>query len=87
MCIPIGIAPLLPDTGKVTEIRREYAGKKLIFSLGRLVEYKGFEYLIEAAALLPDEYLILIGGNGPLKQKLEELIEVRSITFKSKAIG
>ena len=87
VCIPIGISPLLPDTGKVTEIRREYAGKKLIFSLGRLVEYKGFEYLIEAAALLPDEYLILIGGNGPLKQKLEELIEARQLHSKVKLLG
>ena len=46
-----------------------------IFSLGRLVEYKGFKYLIEAAALLPENYHVLIAGKGPLKEELQSQID------------
>ncbi|WP_294619442.1 glycosyltransferase [uncultured Bacteroides sp.] len=87
VCIPIGVAPLLPDVQKVEKIRQRYAGKKLIFSLGRFVAYKGFEYLIKAAEFLPDEYLILIGGGGPLKHRLGELIEVSHLQSKVKLLG
>lgn len=87
ICIPIGISTLVPILEKVKEIRQEYAGKKIIFSLGRLVEYKGFEYLIKASEYLPEEYLILIGGSGPLRQKMDELIEVRQLHSKVKLLG
>ena len=46
-----------------------------VFSLGRLVEYKGFKYLIEAAALLPENYHVLIAGKGPLKEELQSQID------------
>ena len=46
-----------------------------VFSLGRLVEYKGFKYLIEAAALLPEDYHVLIAGKGPLKEELQSQID------------
>jgi rhamnosyl/mannosyltransferase len=39
------------------------------------VGYKGYEYLIDAATWLGDEYVVLIGGNGPLKEKLQLQIE------------
>jgi len=86
-CIPIGIDPIVPDTESMADIRRRYAGKKLVFSLGRLVEYKGFEYLIKAAKYLPDEYLILIGGSGPLQEKLEGLIKTCRLYDKVRLLG
>ncbi len=42
-----------------------------MFSLGRLVGYKGYRYLVEAAKYLPDEYEIVIGGKGPLHDELQ----------------
>lgn len=87
VCIPIGIDPVVPDAESVADIRKRYAGKKLVFSLGRLVEYKGFEYLIKAAEYLPDEYLILIGGSGPLREKLEGLIKNCRLHDKVKLLG
>ena len=73
-CIPIGIVQNQSDIAKVQSIRNEYAGRKIIFSLGRLVEYKGYRYLIEAAKYLDDSHIILIGGGGPLKDELQSLI-------------
>lgn len=58
---------------KSKEIRNKYKDKCLCFSIGRHVPYKGYEYLIEASTHLDDNYKILIGGKGPLTNKLKEL--------------
>lgn len=63
------------DEERVQEIKNEYDGRKIIFSLGRFIYYKGFEYLIEAAKYLPDDFVILIGGAGPMKEKYVALIK------------
>lgn len=55
-CIPIGIEPVISDSAREQEIRNEYSGRRIIFSLGRLVEYKGYRYLIEAAKYLDDSH-------------------------------
>lgn len=48
--------------------------KKSIFALGRMVHYKGFEYLIGAMKYLPDFHLF-IAGSGRNKEQLEALIK------------
>lgn len=61
--------------------------EKMIYSMGRLVEYKGFKYLIEAAKYLPDNYKILIGGGGPLKDELQVQINEMGLKDKVKLLG
>lgn len=73
--LPIGIEPLVPDTAKESEIRDRFSGKKIIWSLGRLVGYKGFEYLVEAMAHLGEGYVLAIGGDGPLLSELQHKAE------------
>ena len=85
--LPIGIEPLECCPRKVQEIRNTYPGKKIIFSLGRLVEYKGFEYLVKAATKLPDNYIIIIGGIGPLMRKLSNIISIEHLQDKVKLLG
>jgi glycosyltransferase involved in cell wall biosynthesis len=55
------------DPSAVAELRRQY-GDRLILSVGRLVYYKGFEYLIRAMAQVRGKLLII--GAGPLEAKL-----------------
>jgi glycosyltransferase involved in cell wall biosynthesis len=55
--------------GKVAAIRQQY-GTPLVLFVGRLVYYKGVEYLIEAMSMLPDARLVMI-GSGPLKSLVE----------------
>lgn len=86
-CIPIGIVPNRSDSAKVQSIRNEYAGRKIIFSLGRLVEYKGYRYLIEAAKYLDDSHIILIGGGGPLRDELQSLIDGLGVGGRVKLLG
>jgi rhamnosyl/mannosyltransferase len=47
-----------------------------LVAIGRLVEYKGFKFLIEAVSLLPKNinYHLDIVGDGPLRGDLNELI-------------
>lgn len=87
ICIPIGIDPIVFNENEVALLRKRYENKKIIFSLGRLVEYKGYKYLIEAAKFLPNDYVILIGGSGPLKQELTNLINSEGLQEKVKLLG
>lgn len=72
--IPLGI-PLerfhSPDPHIVDWIRNQY-GPSIVVAVGRLVGYKGFEYLIRAMKKV-DGHLLLI-GNGPLRSELEGLV-------------
>lgn len=86
-CIPIGILPNRSDSGRVRKIRNEYPGRRIIFTLGRLVEYKGFRYLIEAAKYLDDRHVILIGGSGPLKDELGRQIRESGVGARVRLLG
>ncbi len=74
--VPIGISDdsFHTDEEKVEQIREKYAGKKIVLAFGRLVTYKGFEYLAEAARYLGDDYVVLIGGGGSEEKTISELI-------------
>lgn len=83
ICLPIGVTKVTPLAHGVEAIRERYKGKKIIFSVGRLVGYKGHKYLIDAAKYLSDDYVIIIGGSGPMftpmklqiaEEKLEEKV-------------
>jgi len=65
--LPIGVDPI------TAVARRRDPDTKTIFALGRFVEYKGYEYMIRAAAMLPKGYRLVIGGQGPLKPEMEAL--------------
>jgi glycosyltransferase involved in cell wall biosynthesis len=58
------------DVDVVRNLRQRY-GERLVISVGRLVYYKGFEYLILAMRNVRGKLLVV--GDGPLRSKLEEL--------------
>jgi rhamnosyl/mannosyltransferase len=57
---------------RVKALRAQY-GPRIVLFVGRLVYYKGVEYLIKAMPEI-DAKLILI-GEGPLKEKLKEIVQ------------
>ena len=85
--VPIGIQPVIYAPWDADEIRARYPGKKIVFALGRLVPYKGFHVLIEAATRLGPEYLVLIGGKGPLQEELQKQIEELGVQDRVKLLG
>lgn len=71
--IPYGI-PMSQSTVRreeVEQIRSQY-GSDLLIAVGRLVYYKGFEYLIRAMASVPKGRLLLI-GDGPERETLQRI--------------
>lgn len=56
---------------KVLEIKARH-NKPIILCSGRLIYYKGLEYLVEAMQYVPDAHLIIV-GKGPLLQTLESI--------------
>ena len=85
--IPIGVRPMRPDPQSVAGIRARYGHRKIIFSLGRLVSYKGYRFLIDAARYLDDSYIVLIGGSGPLRDSLQRQIDTTGLADKVKLLG
>lgn len=59
--------------------------KKLILFVGRLVLYKGIEYLIDALKLVENASAIII-GSGPLEKSLRNKIKTLEIDYKVKII-
>src|SRR4051812_43813611 len=61
-----------------------------IRSSGRLVEKKGFEYLVRACAMLKQrglDFHCTIAGSGPLKQPLQQLIDSLGLADRVKLTG
>lgn len=58
------------DLDAVASLRQRY-GERLIVSVGRLVYYKGFEYLVRAMPWVQGNLLIV--GQGPLRSRLSAL--------------
>lgn len=73
--VPIGIKPIPADEGGAAAIRERFPGKTILLSIGRLVPYKGYSVLIRAMKQLPGRYQLVIGGSGPLRKELEQLID------------
>ncbi len=80
--VPIGIDPIRYDAAHAEAIQTRHSGKTLLFSLGRLVPYKGFSYLIEAMSLLPERFHLVLGGKGPLKEALEAQIRKKGLQHR-----
>ncbi len=88
ICVPIGVTdPSQQEEKTPVDLASRYPGKKIIFSLGRLVLYKGFDHLIEAAKYIPDDYVVLIGGEGFLHENLQHLIDAEGLQDKVKLVG
>lgn len=87
--IPIGITPLknVATEAEIQAQREKMGGRTVVFSLGRMVYYKGFEQLIDAATFLDSSYVILIGGNGPLKRSLTNRIIAKGVQDKVHFLG
>jgi glycosyltransferase involved in cell wall biosynthesis len=56
------------DAGEVARLRERY-GPRVVLAVGRLVYYKGFDYLIRAMQAVDGRLVIL--GDGPLRAPLE----------------
>lgn len=85
--IPFGI-PLESfehyDRRKAEEIRLRY-GPHILLAVGRLVYYKGFEFLIRAMSQMKAHLLLL--GEGPLRPALQRLVQRQGLEHRVTILG
>ena len=72
------------DEGQVEAIRKRF-GPRIVLAVGRMVYYKGFEYLVRAMKAV-DGTLLLI-GTGPLHEALSAEIQDRGLQEKVHMLG
>ena len=67
---------------RAEELKKENEGKTVCLAMGRHVPYKGIEYLVRASKLLDENFLVWIGGRGPLTEELKALAaDDKKVTF------
>lgn len=87
--IAIGIdrERFIVNKSKLDQLKYKYKGKKVIFSIGRMVYYKGFQYLIDAAKHLPNDYHIVIAGKGELYPSFLQYVKAEKLEEKVSLVG
>ena len=59
------------DEDHIKELKAKYNNRKIVFFIGRHIQYKGLQYLIEAEKYVKEDCVIVIAGNGPLTDELK----------------
>lgn len=90
--IPLGIDPVEHTTSQFQldpDLARWIDGRPLVLAVGRLVPYKGFDILIDAAGRLTDRLDIccLIVGTGPEAHRLNNLIAASGLADSVRIVG
>jgi glycosyltransferase involved in cell wall biosynthesis len=81
--------------GKLAKLRHDYdinSNNLVLFSLGRFIEKKGFEDLLDAFSLMPRhingrEVILVIAGDGPLRKELHKRANSMSIRSRLRWVG
>ena len=87
--VPFGLDPALferIDQEEVNAIRHRFPGP-LVLTVGRLIYYKGFEFLMRALAALPVRATLLVIGAGPLRHSLEAEVVALGLTGRVHFLG
>lgn len=71
---------------QVRKIQAKY-GPRLILAVGRMVPYKGFEYLLQAMKSVNGNSKLLLIGSGPLRGHLESTVQRLEISNKVDLVG
>lgn len=87
--VPIGISDNThrADPVRVAAVRERYRGRQIVFSLGRMTYYKGFDVLIDAAQSLRPNTVVLIGGTGQLLDEHRSRIARLGLTGRVYMLG
>ena len=92
--VPIGVPHARPPVSAgdggceiPADLQAMVTGKKLVLAVGRLVPYKGFDVLVEAARNLRDDAVVVIVGDGPLRQSLQAEIDEGGLSQRIRLAG
>ncbi|MDR1561644.1 MAG: glycosyltransferase [Dysgonamonadaceae bacterium] len=80
----VNAAKLVPkdeDVHETGKIRAQYGGRKILFTFGRHVHYKGLSYLLQAVPRISGDAVIVIAGSGPLTEQLKASCSAPNVYF------
>lgn len=69
------------DVQEIEKVKAAYNHKKIIFFIGRHIQYKGLPYLLEAEKYIRADCEIVIAGSGPLTQELKDKCKSKRVHF------
>jgi len=88
VALPLGIREKgRPSDLEVAAVRERYGDRKIVFSLGRMTYYKGFDILIDAAEREIGDAVIVVGGDGELLETYRAEVKRRNLGTKITFIG
>ncbi|MDR0686814.1 MAG: glycosyltransferase [Dysgonamonadaceae bacterium] len=80
----VNVSKLIPkkeDLTRIEKIREKYGYRKILFTFGRHVHYKGLLYLLEAVPKISEDAVVVVAGKGPLSEKLETSCNAPNVYF------
>lgn len=87
---PFDRAHIPPHDGRsaaAARVRDFLGARRMALSIGRLVPYKGYDVLVEAARHFADGLAAVVAGNGPLLDELRALAQARGVTDRILFLG
>ena len=69
------------DEKEIEKLKAKYNHKKIVFFIGRHIQYKGLPHLIEAEKYIKEDCEIIIAGNGPLTEDLKKQCNSNRVHF------
>lgn len=69
------------DRENIEKLKTKYGGRKIVFFIGRHIQYKGLPWLIEAEKSVKSDCVFLIAGGGPLTEKLRNVCKSERVHF------
>lgn len=69
------------DEEEIQKLKAKYNNKKIVFFIGRHIQYKGLPHLIEAEKYIKEDCEIIIAGNGPLTNDLKQQCNSKRVHF------
>lgn len=69
------------DEEEIQKLKVKYGHKKIVFFIGRHIQYKGLPHLIEAEKYIKEDCEIVIAGSGPLTEELKKQCQSDRVHF------
>lgn len=86
--VPIGRPAAEPaDPALVGQVRHRYGDRRIVFALGRMTYYKGYEVLMQAARHLPPDVVVVVAGGGPDLERYRALAREARVEGTLRFIG
>lgn len=66
----------------VKEVETFARGRKIVLSTGRMVPYKGYDVLVDAATRTSDSVVFVIVGDGPVREQIKAAVRHKALDEK-----